>query len=198
MLSAPTRIIKLVVGLALSTSVLYDQIGRLCQMENMGAWLYWPSYLGYFIAAYWLARREYHNIPAFCLLPPIVALGVVIDLGVAGLFPVLGARSWPLMYSYLNHLVVLMSLGVFCLVLDHANKIPARLLSVICWLAPTTLGIYVIHPLMLGSVISRFGIQPFLLHPIIGISLTTMATFVLSAVFVYAVQRVPVIRRVMG
>jgi surface polysaccharide O-acyltransferase-like enzyme len=89
--------------------------------------------------------------------------------------------------------VIVMSLCVFKLVHDQAQALPSWLQRSASWLAPTTLGIYVIHPLVLTGL-GEIGFTPFFVHPILGIPLMTSAAFLLSGLFIYLMQRLPVAR----
>jgi surface polysaccharide O-acyltransferase-like enzyme len=59
---------------------------------------------------------------------------------------------------------------------------------------PLVLGIYVIHPLWLRAL-KEIGIDAYLVHPALGIPLTTLLAFGLSLVSAQAIAAIPVLRR---
>jgi surface polysaccharide O-acyltransferase-like enzyme len=123
----------------------------------------------------------------------LIASGLLIAVGTGALLPVVGQRSWKIMYTYLNPIVIIMSLCIFLIFMKQniALLIHPGLLQRI---ATVSLGVYVIHPLWLW-VLGKFKISPFLIHPLIGIPITTLLAFTLSLASASLMARVPVLKR---
>lgn len=149
--------------------------------------------LGYFLLGHYLFTLQ-RQVARW----PLVLLALVAGCGVAGgvyaLRPWLGERAIGLLYAYPNPLLVLLGASVFLLGL----RPPAgRWAQAGVALAPLSLGIYLIHPLWLLAL-SQWGITGFLWQPALGIPLTTLACFTLSALSTAALLRVPLLREVVG
>ena len=127
------------------------------------------------------------------LLALTLSAGLLIALGAGMLRPWLGSRAMEWMYAYPNPLVLLMGVCLFQLGLrQHAGFI-TRLADRCVALAPLSFGIYLIHPLWL-LLLAKVGIDGFLWHPAIGIPLTTLAAFALSALSTALLLHLPLLR----
>lgn len=144
-------------------------------------------FLGYFLAGHYI-RERLPSLKAWYLMASIAVCGTVLALATGVLYPMIGERSWYLMYDYLNPVVILMSLSVF--VLFTHDAIGAGLLQKA---APLTLGIYVIHPLWMLAL-SQLGIDGYWFHPLVGIPGTTLLVFALSAASASLLARIPLLR----
>jgi surface polysaccharide O-acyltransferase-like enzyme len=149
-------------------------------------------FIGYFLAGYYLLNHG-HSLSNRLLWLSLIASGLLIAVGTGALLPVVGQRSWKIMYTYLNPIVIIMSLCIFLIFMKQniALLIHPGLLQRI---ATVSLGVYVIHPLWLW-VLGKFKISPFLIHPLIGIPITTLLAFTLSLASASLMARVPVLKR---
>ena len=153
-------------------------------------------WIGYFLAGHLLFSQR---PKVYLRLPFLTAgiCGVSISLCTGILLPHIGARSWEIMYSYHNPLVVLMSLCVFTLLLNVSeHKLFVSIVaSRLCKkLATITLGIYLIHPLWLW-LFSKGGLTGTWIHPLVGIPITALLVFVCSALTSGVLACVPGLRR---
>lgn len=142
---------------------------------------FFPSFIpftGYFLAGYSLYINRVKYSP-YLLRIIVITCGFTITIGTGLLLSRLGSRSWEIMYSYQNPFVILMSLCMFILMLERSWH--SRVVTGIAnYIAPISLGIYLIHPLWLW-VLARVGISGSLWHPLVGIPITTFIAFILSA-----------------
>jgi surface polysaccharide O-acyltransferase-like enzyme len=170
-------------------------LAALSPPDNPGSTIFLSSFLpftGYFLLGYLLFTRTTQP-RATHLWGLALAAGAGVALGAGLLRPWLGERAVNLMYGYQNPLVLLMSACVFQLGLQpHAGFI-AWLAKGCVRLAPLSFGIYLIHPLWL-LLLAKVGIDGLLWHPAIGIPLTTMMAFALSAVSTALLLRLPFLR----
>jgi surface polysaccharide O-acyltransferase-like enzyme len=145
-------------------------------------------FIGYFLAGYHLSTIS--SAPRLPLLGSIaLACGLLAAIGTGALLPSIGPRSFELMYSFLNPLTIVMSLCVYLLL----TRIPIRT-GPLQQIAVITPGIYVIHPLWLWFL-AKHSITGFLVHPVIGIPMTAILVFILSAASAALMARIPFLRR---
>ena len=150
-------------------------------------------FIGYFLAGhYLLAHPDEFKAKASFFGILAVACGAGIAVSTGALFPSLGARSWGIMYSYLNPVVIVMSVCLFLFFVRTERSMAMH--GFTQHLAPITLGIYVIHPLWLWGL-AKLKITAFWSHPLIGIPLTTFLAFILSAITAALLARIPILRR---
>lgn len=139
-------------------------------------------FVGYFVAGHYLRRIQYEMTPLKAGLI-IISVAAIIAILVGKMLPVIGEKSWIVMYAYLNPLVIVMSLCVYTAFVSL--KIDRNYLrSMVVFVAPLTLGIYVIHPIFL-AVLNKFVYLPF-----VGIPIVTIATFLLSLAATYGISKV--------
>lgn len=148
-------------------------------------------FVGYFLAGYYLFNFPI-ELRSRWLVSIIFFCGFFIAIGTGVLLLVLGPISYKfleIMYSFLNPIVVIMSLCIFLLFTKRSIS-----LGPLQRIAPITLGVYVIHPLWMWFF-AKFGVTGFLVHPLIGIPTTTILVFALSAVSVALLANIPALRR---
>jgi surface polysaccharide O-acyltransferase-like enzyme len=151
-------------------------------------------FIGYFLVGHYLSVYPHElKIKASYLVVIAIVCGAIIAAGTGALLPALGSRAWGIMYSYLNPVVIVMSVCIF-LFFARATFSMSTLYGLTQRIAPITLGIYVIHPLWLWGL-AKFGITAFWSHPLVGIPLTTFLAFVLSALTAELLAGIPVLRR---
>jgi surface polysaccharide O-acyltransferase-like enzyme len=149
-------------------------------------------FVGYFLAGHYLLNRH-GQLTVRSLVSILLVCGSVVAIAVAALFPLLGPESWGIMYAPQNPFVIVMAMCIFILCTKHIN---AKLLpkSLVRRIAPITLGVYLVHPLWLW-LLGKFGCTGFLIHPVIGIPITSLLGFTLSVVTSVFLAKVPVLRR---
>jgi surface polysaccharide O-acyltransferase-like enzyme len=149
-------------------------------------------YVGYFLVGYYLRESEI-GVQTRILFLLAFAFGTLISIGTGLLLPKIGPRSWELMYDYLNPLVVLMSVCVFSIGLRTNLTGPAPIVFS-NKIAPLSFGIYLVHPIWLWMSGHYFP-WAFSEFPIITIPANTLAIFLLSALSILAISRIPLLRR---
>ncbi|GAB2876675.1 acyltransferase family protein [Uliginosibacterium flavum] len=149
-------------------------------------------FTGYFLLGHLLFTHSTQpRSPRLLMLA--LSAGILVALGADLLRPWLGSRAMEVMYAYQNPLVLLMAVCLFQLGLrQHAGFI-TRLANLCVALAPLSFGIYLIHPLWL-LLLAKVGIDGLLWHPAIGIPLTTLAVFALSALSTALLLRLPFLK----
>ena len=147
-------------------------------------------FLGFFLAGYCLYNKFFSFKPGllvflffFCGIAVAISTGALLSIE---------PQPWSYTYANLNPLVIIMSLSLFGLVAGRFEVSPptGRIIRAI---APLTLGIYLIHPIWL-DLLHYFRLD-FFFHPVIGIPVTTLIVFLLSAVSAFCFRALPGLRR---
>lgn len=145
-------------------------------------------FIGYFLAGYYLSNISCApKLPLMALIALVCGLLAAIGTGV--LLPLVGPRSFELMYSFLNPLTIVMSLCIYQLL----TRIPIPMVP-LQQIARITPGIYVIHPLW-SWFLAKHGVTGLLVHAVIGIPTTTILVFALSAASAALIAKIPFLRR---
>lgn len=152
-------------------------------------------YVGYFVAGYHL-RVVSIPFSRITVLSVSVLCGLLVSVFTGALFPQLGELSWSIMYSYLNPLVIGMSLGVYVAVVNAEMRVE-RFEPLIRFLAPLTLGVYVIHPVWLFAL-DRSVFNDVALPSIVKIPVLSFLAFGLSALCTRCLLLFPGLRRVVA
>ena len=85
-----------------------------------------------------------------------------------------------------------------------ANKLPSEnsaVNRVVNWVGKNTLGIYLVHILVLEAIEYRYlglKINMKLISPIVEIPLLTSVTLVLTCVIIYGLKKTPYVDRILG
>lgn len=157
-----------------------------------------PFFVAYFVTGYYLhSLSEPKAVPMRALIVAVITCTALISLSTGLLLPLLGTKSWDLMYGYLNPLVIVMSLFVYRFAIGlrplsgaaqqgMAFKMTRRI-------AQVTLGIYVIHPFWMAVLASK-GINGFFIHPVFGIPVTALSAFGLSLLTAALLSTIPFVR----
>ncbi|MBS1197280.1 MAG: hypothetical protein H6R18_1065 [Proteobacteria bacterium] len=149
-------------------------------------------YIGYFVAGYYLLNQG-DGWRGRKLALIFLICGLFIAAVTALLYPMIGSRSWNLMYHYLNPFVAIMAICLFLLLAKKVELRPIPM-ALVNLLAPLSFGIYLIHPLWM-RVLDKLAITGFLFHPLFGIPAMTLSAFVLSALTAAMLLKIPFLRR---
>jgi surface polysaccharide O-acyltransferase-like enzyme len=145
------------------------------------------QFIPYFVAGYYLYNRPRRASGRLYLLFALVAAGAL----ALGTVPIWADKP-AARYSMLDPMAIVMTLCVFQYGLSFqfsSDKMPALLRRI----APTAFGVYLIHPFWL-SVLNKFGLNTWLINPMLGIPIMTLAAVGLSAVSVVLLAAFPIMR----
>jgi surface polysaccharide O-acyltransferase-like enzyme len=155
-------------------------------------------YVGYFLAGAWL-RGVSPTTGRIVTAALIAAVGMVATAAGTGLLvATFGLTHGRYLYDYLSVTTVPVSIAVFALFMWSAPwmdrlsaRVPGRGLSI---LASSTLGIYVLHPLVLAGLRALgLGARTFFVP--LAVPATVLAAFIVSLVLVLVMRTLPGIRR---
>ena len=151
---------------------------------------YYLGYLGYVILGYYLSiiNTKSKRVSTLALITFIIGLfvtfyGTFYYTDKTGVF----CKYY---YSYLNPNVLLMATSVFVLLKNAEIKLNGVIKSARNIIDKHSYGIYLSHILVLNYLI-MYGIDWDLIHPLIGIPLTTIITLIVSVVIVYLISKIP-------
>ncbi len=184
--------------LAMGNSLLQTYFGTTREggAPSYNAFSQFVPYLAYYLAGFYLGskrltRSQLAIVALLCVLAA-TATAAITSITV----PIFGASGFGFVaYSTFSPTVVIMSLCVFLFIANTCNSGHGAS-AIIRWVAPSTLGVYLIHPVFL-DVGGRFGITVSSLPvylcwlPIVGV---TVASFVVAGLL----RRIPYVSAVVG
>ncbi len=150
-------------------------------------------YISYFVCGHLLNTSE---IPRYSLMKLFLTLFLVLILAgsVAAALPFLGSKTWGVVHSNFEPLVIFLSIACFQLG-RSITAMPLILRRAIGVVSPLTLGIYLIHPLWL-ELLAKFVFNGFAFHPALSIPLTFFAGMGLSILSIGILIRIPLINSI--
>jgi len=193
-----TRTLAIAVLVLLALGMVDDVIVVWGHQGGVNAVTRFVPYVGYFLAGPLLARVAASK-RRIVLAASVATLGIFATaVGTYLLLANVGVRNAHYLYEYLSVTTVPVTLAVFALFmwsapqLDRiAGRLPARALST---MAAATLGIYVIHPLVMrGLSFVGLGARAFFVP--LAVTVFVLATFAISLVVVLVLHQVPGVRR---
>jgi len=157
----------------------------------------WVPYVAYYLAGHYLYVQQ-RSIARLSLFTIAFGSAACIALGTGILYTKLGSKSLEIMYAYLNPLVIMMSLAIYQFAVGSeksTSEASSRFTRAIKFIAPLTLGIYVIHPFWI-DVLNHAGISGFTLHPSMGIIVTSFLAYGLSLTSTVILRSIPAVRSI--
>lgn len=156
-------------------------------------------YIGYYMCGYELRLIDPKKVPTKYL-----AAGVIISMiYVAALADPLSAAKavadYRSVFGFFSAPVVVMSIGIFwaAYIKDQRAKPPTGAAkTALQWVAPATLGIYVLHPIVLEFIrrgLSRYATKEG--NFAVGIVAVPLVTFVVCYLITLLIMNIPVLRR---
>jgi len=157
-------------------------------------------YIAYYLAGYQLRRLDFRGSPVWLLLGEFLGCIALTAIGAAILYQRYGHSFRGLyFYDYFSAPVMGAALSLFVLmrfaVARNGAGLPVFLRNLIRALEPATLGIYVVHALLLAIVQGLGGLDPNRVPPIVGIPAVALAVFAGSYLITWGMLRVPLLRR---
>jgi surface polysaccharide O-acyltransferase-like enzyme len=132
------------------------------------------------------------KISSRALLTVILISLVFISSGTFFLVDIYGLDKGLFLYDFVSPPVVLMAVAVFSLV--RKMNFPGFLKGAIRQVAPTALGIYVIHPIVINRL-GMIGVSSTSLTPFLSIPLVSILVFLLSCLAISVIRQIPYLRK---
>ena len=149
-------------------------------------------YIGYYLCGYQIRSMKEVKTSSRSLLTLILISLALISLGTFYLVDLYGLDKGLFLYDFVSPPVVLMSVALFSLV--RKMNFPGFLEGAIRQVAPTALGIYVIHPIVINRL-GMIGLSSTSFTPLLSIPLVSMAAFVLSCLATLVMSHIPYVRK---
>ncbi len=190
---------KLYVELFLLVWVLFITLSTSHTSYSNFEWNLWYylGYLGYVVLGYYLSiiNTKSKRISALAVVTFTIGLfvtfyGTFYYTDKTGVF----CKNY---YSYLIPNVLLMATSVYVLLKNADIKLNGVLKTARNIIDKHSYGIYLSHILVLNYLI-MYGVDWNLIHPLIGIPLTTIITLIVSVAIVYLISKVPLGKYISG
>lgn len=161
------------------------------------AWFSGLLLSGYALLGYWLSRQSWRNVSPYPWMALFVA-GATTTAVVTNLFLLESGNdeSRFVLYNPLSPSVIAMAVAVFVLALRVPWSTTSPLVAWCTRMAPATLGIYLVHPMVMSPLRRAIGLSGGTLHPLFGIVVGSLVVFALSYAVVWGMMRIPYLRRV--
>ena len=164
------------------------------------AFLKFIPYTAYFVCGYHLSRVDPARIKLKYLMSILLSSIALVVLGTALLMRyTTGDYVWELFHTHFSPLIVVMSIATFLLFIKlDSLKLPrlSPLYKFFSFMAPYTLGIYLVHIMIIVGIGKYTSIWAYTIHPIIGIPLTSLLTFAVSFLIVYPIAKIPYLKKI--
>jgi surface polysaccharide O-acyltransferase-like enzyme len=152
---------------------------------------------GYLLLGYWLSSRSWRGVSWYPWVALFIAGATVTAVVTNSLLLDSGNdESRFVLYNPLSPSVIAMAVAAFVLALRVEWSAGSWFGSICSRLAPATMGIYLIHPMVMSPLRRTIGLTAGTFHPLFGIVATSLVIFAISYVLVWGMMRVPYLRRV--
>lgn len=173
------------------------------------AFLKFLPFIAYFVCGYHLSKVDPARINLKYLTAIILSSIALVAISIALLVRyTTNDYVWELPHTFFSPLIIVMSIAIFLLFikLDSLTSSRQGVLHPLSWLsplnkffsfiAPYTLGIYIVHIMIIIAIGRYTHIWAYTIHPIVGIPLTSLLTFAVSFLIVYTIGKIPYLKRI--
>lgn len=158
--------------------------------------LHFSGYTGYLVAGYYLANKNTGAKKYTATSLGAVVLGVLITFGGTWYRTQQLGKFSALFYDFLQPNVALMSLGIFWM-FKKSSFTMRPWNSVMATIGRDSYGIFLAHVLVLYTL-HKIHIDGSLIHPMVGVPLTTVCCIMISYLIIEGIQRLPYGKYVTG
>jgi surface polysaccharide O-acyltransferase-like enzyme len=204
---APKRMVVLTVVLMLGFAC-FNSITDAFTGSEQSAFFRFVPFLGFYLAGYLL--RDKKLTPRALIACWLLALSCVFLLagGTGLLVNTFGPKLYPspgyLLYDFMSPVRIALGVAVWLIFVNTFDErwMKSRLSRFISkWLAPATLGIYLVHPLF-RELLHVYGWNATLDHVyghasiLVGVPLIALMVYIPSVIFTLIVMRIPYVQRI--
>ncbi len=160
------------------------------------------GWMGYYLLGVFLQKikvRSWILVLAACLGIAGAVFGAYISTALVG------EKATTFFHESLNFNLIIASVAVYLLLINiPRNRVESRsakVNKVLGWVGQNTLPIYLMHYIILECFMFGFfgfTLNATVLNPVIEIPLLTLLTFGLTALIVYPLKKIPVVKRLIG
>lgn len=195
--SSKERIFLIVIILILASS--YSLINSLFLGNQSSIFTIFVPYLGYYLCGYQLRFIDPRKISSKYLAAVLIFCVIYIAMLTDVFVKTLGQPKARFLYDYFSLPVVVMSIAVFWaayLISSYAKPLEGVVKIATERLASATLGIYVLHPIILEFIRDRFGERTTNSNFLVGITMVPVITLIACYLITSLITRIPLLRRV--
>ncbi|NDW12741.1 hypothetical protein D0T50_07540 [Bacteroides sp. 214] len=151
---------------------------------------YFSGYIGVPIIGYYLITTTFNRKKAIYTSLTLITIGTLMTL--IGTFFVTKQNNKFIhsFYEYLTPNVILTAVGVFMLFKHYTPPLNKKITSAIFFFSKYSYGIYLVH-ILVRWYLFKIGISYAFVAPIVGIPITSILCFVISAFIVWGINKVP-------
>lgn len=168
---------------------------------NLSVFLF-TGWIGYYLLGVFLQKTKAQT----WILASAVCLGVAVAvLGAYVTTVLIGEEAALFFYESLSFNIIIASGAVYMLLMATSNSRGenryGKLNSILHWVGQNTLPVYLLHYMILESLMLGFfgfSLNAAMLDPAILVPLLTVLTFGLTVLIVYPLKKIPVIKRLIG
>lgn len=200
--SASPREIKYALGLAFAGAVFYSMLNISLQLGRPLALISAVPFIGYYLAGHELKGMRPGKRPALLLAGAVVCSVIATAIGTGWIhrawtqFP-----GWKILCDPHSPTVIATSVAIFILasrladlqgMLGNISRALGR------FIAPYSLGVYIIHPLFLMALDKKFGLNGLTFGAALGVPLCAALAFLLSLLAAFLIAQLPYARVIIG
>ena len=154
------------------------------------------AYVGLFLTGSYLIKERNRTKKFRKVLPIAYLMIVVISIGTTYYLSIMRGEVYYRLFDYVRPNICIEAICIFGAVtacdFDEFNK---TLCQVIIKISGMTLGIYLIHPLIL-DIIKKLGLKIIGINSIFSIMVLGMITFVLSVLITFLLKKIPLVNKI--
>lgn len=167
-------------------STIISSINGYMDLQFLGGWTL------YFVLGYYISHTKFYKKKKQVIYLCAGVAFLFTMIATVGFYKWYGEPLGILPYEYPN--IVVFGVGVFLMFKEKVSKISftENCKQIIYSLSKLTLGIYLIHVLIL-RILYHFGFSISLFHPIISVPIVSLVTFIFAALIIWLIRKIPVI-----
>ncbi len=195
--SRAERVLVIVVGLVLASA--YFQADVLLWNNQRSIFTLFLPYIAYYLCGYELRRIDPRKVPSRYLVWAVLIAAVYLAAFAPVFIETEGGVGTRYLFDFFSPPVIFLSIGVFWaayLRAATAKPLQGYRKTALEWVSSTTLGVYVLHPLVLLYLSQELGKHAGDGNFILGVTAVPLATFVVCYLVTSLLMNIPVVRRI--
>jgi len=180
----------------------YVFVNRFLFLNKATIFTMFIPYIGYYLCGYQIRLKYFLNrisIKSLFIIIVISYLFIVFSTGLlVNIYGVHLEKSM-IFYDYFSPFVIVMSIGLFLLFYKIYNNDNLNLEfteNFINKIAPATLGIYLLHPIILLFFQMILRVTPADFNPLLSIPVFSVVVFIICFLIIALIQKIPYLKRI--
>jgi surface polysaccharide O-acyltransferase-like enzyme len=194
--SRAERMLVIVVGLVLANA--YSQADVLFWNNQRSIFTMFVPFIAYYLCGYELRLIDPKRVPSRYLVLAVLISAVYLAVFSGVFLDTAGGIGVRYLFDFFSPPVIFLSVGIFWAA--HLRDTTARPLEGRCrtaleWVSSTTMGVYVLHPLVLAYLRDHLGKRAGDGNFILGVTVIPLITFIICYLLTSVLMNIPVLRR---